>query len=158
MIPIKIEATNPSNIGGFKNTPNCSPSQPRIHDKPEKGSYKDWIKDKLTENKHIFLEDMNLTEEEVISSCMSEILQDEKYPYISYWLDNEVDNAAVLESNEKELYSFIKGILLPLADKEYAERSITEISVKDICKSGKNELDKLEYSLSKQYGKGVVEN
>lgn len=157
MIPIKIEATNPSNIGGYKNTLNYTSLQLRTHDKPEKGSYQDWTRDKLTENKHIFLEDINLTEDELVASCVSSILQNDKYPYISYWVDNEVDSGADLEANEAELYSLIRNRFIPLAQKQYAGKTVREISIQSLIDSWEKELTQLEVSLSHQYGSGVIE-
>ena len=154
MIPIKIEATNPSNIGAYKNTPCTQPTEPRKHDKPVRGSYKDWIETKLTEGKRVILEDTNLSKEDLIAAAVSAILQNPRYQYITYWLDNEVDDGATLAANEKELLTFVEYTLFPIAEEQYAEGKI-EVTPEALCKLWDKELTQLNRALSSQYGKGV---
>ena len=157
MIPIKIEATNPSNIGGYKNTPFNHPIELRKHDKPIRGSYKDWIKSELTESKRVFLEAINLSYEELVGAAMSAILQHKDYSYIQYWIDNEVDDGATLASNENELKLFIQDKLIPSAEQSYTASELESTSIDELIKLWKPQLVELDRSLRVQY-KGGVDN
>ena len=152
MIPIKIEATNPSNIGAYKNTPFQQLKEPRKHTRPMKGSYKDWVDTELTESKHVFLEDMNLTNEELINAVISEITQNPRYSYISYWIDNEVDDAAMLQSNVNELHNLVSNKFLAKANKYFSTHSSEEVNATTICKICRQELIALNEALKEQYG------
>lgn len=159
MIPIRIEATNPGSIGAYKNTPFQHPIEPPKHEKPIKGSYTNWIDSKLTESKHALLEGANLSEEELIEAVVSEITQNPKYSYITYWIDNEVDDGRALELNSKELRAYIQYKLLPVAEKFYAGdlEDNQVISVSELCKLWRNQLQTLNDSLKKQYSGGEID-
>lgn len=155
MIPIKIEATNPGNIGGYKNTPFRDPITPRQHTKPIKGSYKYWIEHPIKESKQRFLEDVNLSSDELVQSAISAILQNEKYRYIAHWVDNDVDTANSLEANNRELYNFIKYRLMGIAEEYYRVHKDKTLDLNTLVCLWQDELCKLNSALKNQYGEVI---
>jgi hypothetical protein len=150
---IRIEATNPSSIGGYKNTPNVKSAPVRKHDKPEPGSRADWVEMALKESKLTLEESTNLSQEELVEAIVAAVTQDERYPYIAYWIDNEVDDADMLGSNNVELRQFVLKQMLPEAENELVLNQSDSVDVNKICNMFADELKQLNFSLNQQYGR-----
>ena len=116
MIPITIEATNASNIGAYKNTPNTKGIKPQYHDKPIPGSRSSWHrKSKLKESK---LPDnfklWKVSEEDFINHLIGTILQNPKYKAITFAVDNDHTDAGDVIENDYKLRDIIESKILPI--------------------------------------------
>lgn len=92
-ILINNEATNPGNIGSYKNTPYERSIEPTIHYKPVKGSHIEWHKDKdlLRENINLsdVLKEWGISIEDLIDIVYSQILQNDKWSNIINYVEGD---------------------------------------------------------------------
>lgn len=120
-----LEVTNASNIGSYKNMPNIEPIEPRKHNKPIKGSYKQLIsKSKVTENRQLslFLNNFGYTEDEIIQIIYGRILQDSRWDNIVRAVDNDKLSAASIDINIHNIQETIKNEILPIYSTLYIGR------------------------------------
>lgn len=151
MIPIKIEVTNPSNIGSFKNTPCCKAATIPKHNKPVAGSRRDWHKyhERLSES----LVDINdCSKRDLCFEIKSHILQSDRWSGIAYSVDND-ESAGANISNEIELDDLISDKILPACLSYATTHNISEIDINRILSlpEVKRLLDKLNSTYKTEY-------
>lgn len=150
MIPITIEATNPSNIGSHKNTPNCAATELPAHSKPIVGSRKNWHKHTLISEAIIDISECNKSD--LIEEIKSHILQSDRWLGIAYSIDNDI-SAGELIDNEFDLGDIIENKILPICLAYSKRRGRSEIDVNSILSlpEVKALLDRLNSTYKSEY-------
>lgn len=150
MIPIRIEATNPSNVGSYKNTPNCAAAKLTAHDKPVAGSRKNWHKHTLISEAIIDIS--ACTKSDLVEEIKSHVLQSDRWLGIAYSIDNDI-SAGELINNEFDLDDIIENKILPMCLAYSKRRGKSEIDVNRILSlpEVKSLLDILNSSYKSEY-------
>lgn len=156
-------ATNPSNIGSYKNTRNCEPVIPQSmqSEKPIRGSYSKWHRRK-TESKvsNDFKSTLKLW------NMSLDMLRDLIYNWIldeydiEFAVDNDVLSVKELEDNESTIYEVVDNIIVYLEsyyeDGEEDPRTFDEVIKRmpdcvDMLKKLQHSFDSLKQEQEKDW-------
>lgn len=121
-----MEVTNSSNIGSYKNTPNCNPIHIN-HGRVKPGSRASWKEELLTENNQITLSDLGLSPSEMANVIYSELRN--SYEGINNLVDSDKLSARELQHNEYTIKKRISDQIMPevLSEVEFGG-DISEVS------------------------------
>lgn len=140
-----LEVTNSSNIGSYKNTPNCKPIEIK-HNKIQKGSHSKWHKSNLTESQQWLLESSKIDKEELCNAIYSELVN--TYDAIYKSIDSPKLSYSDIDKNEYTVNKFIRTYLL---SKVIDALESTDIStaISDVIKSSavKDRINRLSNNL-----------
>ena len=142
-----IEVTNSSNIGSYKNTPNCEPVHIN-HGKVKPGSRASWKEELLTENNQITLSDLGLSPSDMTDVIYTELRN--SYEGINNLVDSDKLSAKELQHNEDMIKKRITSQIMPevLSEMEFGGE-LSEVSKILNSKPFRFKINRLITNLSK---------